>query len=237
MQLSAHPNNARKSNEQAVENIVAARAIDAIDKTNLAINDVLKTPSNTIDQGIASAYDAIGILQIAHTSLTQISKNIEKIDELIIKADNANLSVLQKNMLRTEAIRLQEAIDDSFSHANFNGKNVFETMNFLTIHENKSIHHTHGFDIDDASSIKNFMQEIDSLKTEIDSGINAIVLNIHTNIENSIQAKAVENNLPHNDIVKKLEDFNLDYLKENASTFAKVQYQLDLHKKIAILLQ
>ena len=45
--------------------------------------------------------------------------------------NNAALNDSQKGMLRTEAKRIQESINDSFNNATYNGKNVFQTMNFV----------------------------------------------------------------------------------------------------------
>ncbi|EOJ9181381.1 flagellin C, partial [Campylobacter jejuni] len=74
-------------------------------------------------------YDAIGVLQIADASLTNISQSADRLNELSVKMNNAALSDSQKSMLRTEATRIQESINDSFNNATYNGKNVFQTMN------------------------------------------------------------------------------------------------------------
>ncbi|EDO9241467.1 flagellin C [Campylobacter coli] len=241
MQQNYYLNNAQKASEKALENIAAVRAISGIDSANLAIADSLRSQSSTIDQGVANAYDAIGVLQIADASLTNISQSADRLNELSVKMNNAALSDSQKSMLRTEATRIQESINDSFNNATYNGKNVFQTMNFVvgsgTETTNLNPLTTSGLSIDNQDSITNFMDQLGALRSEIGSSINAITSNINASVQNSINTKAAENNLLNNDMAKNVNDFNSNYLKENAATFVAAQSNMQLQSKIASLLQ
>ncbi len=241
MQQNYYLNNAQKASEKALENIAAVRAISGIDSANLAIADSLRSQSSTIDQGIANAYDAIGVLQIADASLTNISQSADRLNELSVKMNNAALSDSQKSMLRTEATRIQESINDSFNNAAYNGKNVFQTMNFVvgsgTETTNLNPLTTSGLSIDNQDSITNFMDQLGALRSEIGSSINAITSNINASVQNSINTKAAENNLLNNDMAKNVNDFNSNYLKENAAAFVAAQSNMQLQSKIASLLQ
>ncbi|EDO6644938.1 flagellin [Campylobacter coli] len=241
MQQNYYLNNAQKASEKALENIAAVRAISGIDSANLAIADSLRSQSSTIDQGVANAYDAIGVLQIADASLTNISQSADRLNELSVKMNNAVLSDSQKSMLRTEATRIQESISDSFNNATYNGKNVFQTMNFVvgsgTETTNLNPLATSGLSIDNQDSITNFMDQLGALRSEIGSGINAITSNINASVQNSINTKAAENNLLNNDMAKNVNDFNSNYLKENATAFVAAQSNMQLQSKIASLLQ
>ncbi|EAH4481007.1 flagellin [Campylobacter coli] len=241
MQQNYYLNNAQKASEKALENIAAVCAISGIDSANLAIADSLRSQSSTIDQGIANAYDAIGVLQIADASLTNISQSADRLNELSVKMNNAALSDSQKSMLRTEATRIQESINDSFNNATYNGKNVFQTMNFVvgsgTETTNLNPLTTSGLSIDNQDSITNFMDQLGALRSEIGSSINAITSNINASVQNSINTKAAENNLLNNDMAKNVNDFNSNYLKENAAAFVAAQSNMQLQSKIASLLQ
>ncbi|EAI5982239.1 flagellin C [Campylobacter coli] len=241
MQQNYYLNNAQKASEKALENIAAVRAISGIDSANLAIADSLRSQSSTIDQGVANAYDAIGVLQIADASLTNISQSADRLNELSVKMNNAALSDSQKSMLRTEATRIQESINDSFNNATYNGKNVFQTMNFVVGSGTKTTNlnplTTSGLSIDNQDNITNFMDQLGALRSEIGSGINAITSNINASVQNSINTKAAENNLLNNDMAKNVNDFNSNYLKENAAAFVAAQSNMQLQSKIASLLQ
>lgn len=241
MQQNYYLNNAQKASEKALENIAAVRAISGVDSANLAIADSLRSQSSTIDQGVANAYDAIGVLQIADASLTNISQSADRLNELSVKMNNAALNDSQKSMLRTEASHIQESINDSFNNATYNGKNVFQTMNFVvgsgTETTNLNPLTTSGLSIDNQDSITNFMDQLGSLRSEIGAGINAITSNINASVQNSINTKAAENNLLNNDVVKNVNDFNANYLKENSTAFIAAQSNMQLQSKIASLLQ
>lgn len=152
--------------------------------------------------------------------------------------NNAALNDSQKGMLRTEAKRIQESINDSFNNATYNGKNVFQTMNFVVGSGTETINlnplATGGLSIDNQDSITNFMDQLGSLRSEIGSSINAITSNINASVQNSINSKTAENNLLNNDMAKNVNEFNANYLKENVA-FVTVQNQLQ--SKIANLLQ
>ncbi|MCH5336660.1 MAG: flagellin C [Campylobacter sp.] len=240
MQQNYYLNNAQKASDRALENIAAVRAISGVDSANLAIADSLRSQSSTIDQGIANAYDAIGVLQIADASLTGISQTADRLNEISVRMNSGVLNDSQKGMLRTEATRLTESINDSFNNATFNGKNVFQTMNFVvgsgTETTNLNSLSTDGLSIDNPSSITSFMDQLGSLRSEIGSGINAITSNINASVQNSVNTRAAENNLLNNDMAQNVNNFNANYLKENAAAFAAAQSNLALQTKIASLL-
>lgn len=241
LQQNYYLNNAQKASEKALGNIAAARAISGVDSANLAIADSLKSQSSTIDQGVANAYDAIGVLQIADASLTNISQSADRLNQLSVSMNNAALSDTQKNALRTEATRLTQSINDSFNNATYNGKNVFQTLNFVvgsgTETTNLNQLSTNGLSIDNQDSITSFMDQLGSLRSEIGSGINALTSNINGSVQNSISAKAAENNLLNNDMAQNVNDFNANYLKENAGAFVAAHSNMALQNKIATLLQ
>ena len=240
MQQNYYLNNAQKSQDKALENIAAMRAISGVDSANLAIADSLRSQSSTIDQGVANAYDAIGVLQIADASLTNISQSADRLNELSVRMNSGVMTDAQKNMLRGEATCLTQSINDSFNNATFNGKNVFQTMEFVvgsgTETTNLNSLNTDGLSIDNQESITSFTDQLGSLRSEIGSGINALTSNINASVQNSINTKAAENNLLNNDMAKNVNDFNAGYLKENAAAFAAAQSNIMLQSKIASLL-
>jgi len=240
LQQNYYLNNAQKASSKALENIAAARAISGVDSANLAIADSLRSQSSTIDQGIANAYDAIGVLQIADASLTNISENADRLNELSVRMNSAALNDSQKSMLRNEATLIQESINDSFNNATYNGKNVFQTMDFVVGSGSETTNlnslNSNSLSIDNQESITNFMDQLGALRSEIGSGINAITSNINSSVQTSVSLKAAENNLLNNDLALNVNDFNANYLKENASAFVAAQSNLALQNKIATLL-
>lgn len=231
---------AKKTQEKAIANISATRAIDATDGASMAIADALRTQGNTIDQGIANSYDAIGVLQIADSSLNNISKSADRINELSVRSNNAILNESQRTMIRQEANVLKDSINQSFDNATFNGKNVFQSMDFTLGSGEASFNLTRinsqSIDVENQDSVQKFMDQVGSLRADIGAGIQGINANINASIQNSISSKSSEGTQLNDDVVKNYSDLNQGFLKENAALFAQAHNTLMLQTKMASLL-
>lgn len=241
LQQNNYLNNAQKAQDKALNNIAALRAISGVDSANLAIADSLRSQSSTIDQGVANAYDAIGVLQIADASLSAITQSADRLNELSVRSNNAILNDRQRAMLNTEANALISSINDSFNNAQYNGKNVFQTLNFVVgtgsvETANLNPINTTNLSIDNQTSIQNFLDQVNSLRTDIGAGINAITSNINSSVQTSINIKAAEGNLLNDDVAQNVNELNTAFLKQNASAFALSHQNTLLQSKIATLL-
>ncbi|EAI3905752.1 flagellin [Campylobacter lari] len=240
-QQNHYLNQAQKSQEKALENIAAIRAIDGSDGANLAIADSLRSQYSTIDQGILNAYDSIGVLQIADSTLNNISATADKLNELSVRSNNAALNDRQKSMLNSEASKLVTSINDAFSNATFNGKNVFQSMDFVVGTGVESINlnqpSTANLSLENQDGIRDFQDQVGSLRADIGAGINAIHSNINSSLQTSINTKEAESKLQNNDLAQNINDFNANYLKENAFLFANAHSNVMLQTKLASLLQ
>ncbi|EAI8624430.1 flagellin [Campylobacter lari] len=240
-QQNHYLNQAQKSQEKALENIATIRAIDGSDGANLAIADSLRSQYSTIDQGILNAYDSIGVLQIADSTLNNISATADKLNELSVRSNNAALNDRQKSMLNSEASKLVTSINDAFSNATFNGKNVFQSMDFVVGTGVESINlnqpSTANLSLENQDGIRDFQDQVGSLRADIGAGINAIHSNINSSLQTSINTKEAESKLQNNDLAQNINDFNANYLKENAFLFANAHSNVMLQTKLASLLQ
>ncbi|EAK0441561.1 flagellin [Campylobacter lari] len=240
-QQNHYLNQAQKSQEKALENIATIRAIDGSDGANLAIADALRSQYSTIDQGILNAYDSIGVLQIADSTLNNISATTDKLNELSVRSNNAALNDRQKSMLNSEASKLVTSINDAFSNATFNGKNVFQSMDFVVGTGVESINlnqpSTANLSLENQDGIRDFQDQVGSLRADIGAGINAIHSNINSSLQTSINTKEAESKLQNNDLAQNINDFNANYLKENAFLFANAHSNVMLQTKLASLLQ
>ncbi|EAJ5677775.1 flagellin [Campylobacter lari] len=240
-QQNHYLNQAQKSQEKALENIATIRAIDGSDGANLAIADSLRSQYSTIDQGILNAYDSIGVLQIADSTLNSISATADKLNELSVRSNNAALNDRQKSMLNSETSKLVTSINDAFSNATFNGKNVFQSMDFVVGTGVESINlnqpSTANLSLENQDGIRDFQDQVGSLRADIGAGINAIHSNINSSLQTSINTKEAESKLQNNDLAQNINDFNANYLKENAFLFANAHSNVMLQTKLASLLQ
>lgn len=242
LQQNIYLDDAKKGSDKALQNIAAMRAISGIDSSNLAIADQLRTQASTIDQGVANAYDAIGVLQIADASLKGITNTADRLNQLSVQKNNAVLSDRQKSMIDSQATALISSINDSFNNATYNGKNVFQNLDFVvgtgTV-ENANLNpiNTVNLDVNKQSTITNFIDQVNSLRADIGAGAQAITSNINVSLQNSVSVKAAEGSMLKDDVAKNVTDFNADFLKQNSTAFAMAHQTKVLQSKVATLLQ
>ena len=93
---------AQANSAKALNNISAQRALSGIDSANLAIADSLRSQSSTLEQGVANANDAIGILQIADSTLANITQSADRIGELSVRYSSGILNADQQKMIKSE---------------------------------------------------------------------------------------------------------------------------------------
>ncbi|TQR34534.1 flagellin [Campylobacter sp. MIT 99-7217] len=242
LQQNSYLSQAQKSSEKALGNIAAIRAISGVDNADLAIADSLRSQSSTIDQGVANAYDAIGVLQIADSSLSQITQSADRLNELSVQMNSAVLNDKQKDMLYTQATAIIGSINDAFNNAQYNGKNVFQTMDFVVGVDsvettNLNPVNTTGLSLDNQEGIQNFSDQVSRLRADIGAGINAITSNINSSVQASVNVKAAEGSLLNDDVAQNVSDFDAGYLKQNSTAFAMAHQNEVLQSKIATLLQ
>lgn len=241
LQAKNYFDEAQKPYDKALQNIAAMRAISAADTANLAIADQLRTQATTIDQGVANAYDAIGILQIADASLSGIEDTADKLNQLAVQKNNGILNESQKRMINTQAQDLITSINDSFNNATYNGKNVFSSLDFVVgtgSVENANLNpiNTANLSVDNQDSIRSFIDQVGTLRADIGAGVNALTSNINASVQNSLSVKTAEGQMLNDDVAKNSIDINTNFLKQNASAFAMAHQANILQTKVMALL-
>lgn len=225
-------NQAKQNIERVLNNISAQRAIDSKDAANLAIADQLRSSYLTTDQGIANAYDAVGVMQIADSALSNVTKSADRLAELSVELGNATLSDKQKQMLYTEANSITQSIRDVYNNTQYNGKNIFQRLDFVTGEDQVETAilnpvSPNNMSIDNIDTINEFNLQINALRADLGSVMNGIEHNINSNTEKSINLKAAEGNLQNDDVPENMYEFHREYLKSHTNAFMlshEIQY-------------
>ncbi|MCD8213287.1 MAG: flagellin [Campylobacter sp.] len=226
--------------EKALQNISAARALSGVDGANLTIADSLLTQSNTLEQGISNANDAIGMLGIADSTLSNLSQSANRINELSVSLNNATLNSDQRSMIRNEISSISNSISQSVQNATFNGRNVFDSeLNFVTGNGTESINlNTSSItNIElDGSNANDVISNINSLRANIGSAQNGIVAGINSSIAQSIALYQGESRLQNNDIAKNVNDLQQENLNIDANVIAQAHNISNLQSQLDRLL-
>lgn len=244
-QYTNNSNKAKASHDKALQNIAAARALSGTDSANMTIANSLLTQANVLQQGIANANDAIGILGIADSTLSNLTQNADRLNELFVSLNNPALSQREKSMIQKEANAVKDTMKHSLSQASFNGKNVFSGE--LEFHTGNGLHGVNlngnsiagaieNLDINSQNSIQKFNETINSIRSDISSTQNAMLSNISNALKQHVALSSAESNLQNNDIALNLNDQKRETTILNAAILAQAHNTETLKSNIDRLL-
>ncbi|MGH1600043.1 flagellin [Campylobacter majalis] len=223
-------NQAKTAGEKALSNIAATRALSGVDGADMIIADSLLSQSNVLNQGIANANDAIGMLNIADSTLSNLTQSADRLNELSVRANNPALSDREQVMLRNEAQALTDSMNQSVANASFNGKNVFGgNMEFYTSSSSQNINLDQNsitgaissLDINSQQSIQDFMSSINSMRADIGASQNALVENITNSLTQSVALRQAESGMRNDDVAVNMADKNQADMNLNAAILAQ----------------
>lgn len=235
-------NKAKNEEKSALENIAAMRALQGTDGANLMIADSLLSQISGLTQGVRNANDAIGMLQIADSTLGNMTATADRINVLSVKLGNDTLTTEQRAMIQSETNALKASMRDSVMQASFNGKNVFASeMTFVTGNEtsvtlNINAPNTSLVDVNDQQTILDFMTNVNMERANIGSVMNGIQHGINSNLVTIVNLTAAESSQQNNDVAENYNELNQAKLKENAALYANVYNTQYLRGKIDTLL-
>lgn len=235
-------NKAKEEEKKALENMAAMRALSSMDGSSLLIADAILSQISGLTQGVRNANDAIGMLQIADSTLSNITMSADRINVLSVQLGNPTLNSEQRAMIQSETNALKQSMKDSVMQASFNGKNVFASeMTFVTGNDssvsiNLNAPNTALVDVNNQQSILDFMTNVNMERANIGATVNGIQHGINSNLATIVNLTAAESNLQDNDIAKNYNDLNQAKLKKNAALFAKAHNTGYLQQKVNTLL-
>lgn len=232
---------AKEQQKEALENLSSPRPIDATDGSSLAIADQLLAQANSLAQGIRNANDAIGILQIADSTLSNITSSAIRMNELSVALGNPALNSEQRSMITSEANALTQSMLDSTQQAVYNGKNLFTgSMTFVTGTGSTSVNlqspSTNNLSVENQQSIQDFIYQVSKSRADIGAAMNGIQSGINSNLSTVVNVRSAESNLQDNNTAENYNELNTAKLLENAALYANSFNVRQLQARIDSLL-
>lgn len=118
-------NQNKSAAQEALSKIAASRELSGKDSANLLIADALGSQISSLSQGVQNSNEAVGMLQIADSTLSTVSQNADRLNELSVRYNSAALNNQQKDMLTSEFNATQRAMQDAISTTTYNGQPLF----------------------------------------------------------------------------------------------------------------
>ncbi len=217
-------------NQKKVEENIKHIANPTLSSKNInkLIEDILELNTDTAIQEISNLNEAIGYIQIADSALNSISKDLNKIQSLQVRANNATLNKDNISAINEEISKLSENINKTLTQTSYNGKNVFnENLNFNGIEISLQMPE---FKID---KIDEFSKILNDTRSKIGAFINESIDKIDNLTTFAINTQKAKNNLEP-DLAKEITNLKNNKIKLTASTLIQahnIQYlQTNLNK-------
>ena len=229
-QTTNHINQNRTNTEETLSKIGAVRELSGKDNANLIIANSLNLQISTLTQEIQNSNETIGMMQIADSAVSNISKSSEKLNELSVRSNNAVLNSDQKQMLQQEFQATKDTIQNIVDTTSYNGKSLLSSGSNLQVTGLDEV------SIENQDSIVEFKEGLDSLHSQIGSNTNKNAVSITNSLSAVSSLTSAYANISEEPINQKINDLEKNQVKLESSIIAQ-NHQTDiLQKRISTLL-
>ncbi|MDD2384203.1 MAG: hypothetical protein PHN18_08430 [Sulfurospirillaceae bacterium] len=228
--VSNFVSNNKTEAEKALSKIVAVKELTGKDNANLMISDSLASQISALTQGIQNSNDAIGMYQIADSSINALSIGTDKMNDLSVRYNSDVLNASQKDMLKNEFSSVAKSMQDTLSQSTYNGQNVLSSALGLEVKGLDTL------SIDNQQGITDFQGNLTSLSSEIGSKIQLYevgITNALSAVSNLTSANAQISETPMD---QKIMDLAQSQIKLDSSIMAQVHQTSLMQQQISTLL-
>ena len=123
------------SQTKAMEQLSTGLRINSArdDAAGLAISTKMSSSVRGLATAIKNINDGISLAQIADSSLSSVSNNLQRIRELALQSATGTLSDGNRTNMQLEVSQLISQIDNVSSTTNFNGIKIFAGLKIIKI--------------------------------------------------------------------------------------------------------
>ena len=229
-QTTNYINQNKTNTEETLSKIGAMRELSGKDNANLIIANSLNTQISGLTQGIQNSNEVIGMMQIADSGVSELSKNNDKLNQLSIQYGNDALNSDQKQMLVQEFQATKDAMSDIVETTSYNGKAL------LSSEFNLQVTGLEELTIENQDDIASFQENLGSLHSEIGSVSNKNAVAIANSLSAVSNLTSAYGNISEEPMNVKINDLEKNQIKLESSILAQ-NHQTDmLQQRISALL-
>jgi len=226
--------------QKELKKIASGVSVSSTDGANLATFDMLQSSSAQLLQGVQNGNDAVGFMQTADTALQSVNNGAQQLNVLSVAMNNASLNSQDQAALSAQATNVQASMSQAISGATFNGNSVFGNSSFNigsgSINVNIQQPNVSGLDINNQSSITDFMNQTNQTRANVGSAVNQTFAGIKNNLSTVNNQQASASQIGDTDIATAVAALNQTLLQTNASAYALAHNQDYLGKQASRLL-
>lgn len=225
-------NSETSKRDKTLEKIAAATELKLEESSSRTISNMMQSNISTASQGLMNANEGISMMQIAGGTLTSLSEQTQKLNDLSVRHNNDALNESQKEVLQDEFNRTLESMQDSIDSSSFNGKSLFGS-NFTFSLGEESISTstpelaTSSLSIESLYTIEMYRESLTQASSDIGSTTNALVSATDRLLNQITEISAAKSQIADTDVANAVKDFQQSDLKLDMSQIA-IAHQNDI---------
>lgn len=225
-------NSETSKRDKTLEKIAAATELKLEESSSRTISNMMQSNISTASQGLMNANEGISMMQIAGGTLTSLSEQTQKLNDLSVRQNNDALNESQKEVLQDEFNRTLESMQDSIDSSSFNGKSLFGSNSTFTLGEESisttiSELATSSLSIESLYTIEMYRESLTQASSDIVSTTNALVSATDRLLNQITEISAAKSQIADTDVANAVKDFQQSDLKLDMSQIA-IAHQNDI---------
>ncbi|WP_304545266.1 flagellin [Sulfurimonas microaerophilic] len=259
---SLYTNLSLQNNQKALDRTLAmlasgdALANAANDAAGLAISDGLSAQVSGYGQAMMNINDGIGLVQTADGAVQGLNDNLNRIRTLTLQASNGTLNDSDRAIIQKEIDGVLKSMDSIVQGTSFNGKNLLDGSESLTLQIGANSGETQSLNIPDMSSaslvgsidittavgrsnaldsIDSAMEQISSTQATLGASQNQLESTFRNVSQSQINIASAESQIRDVDFAKESMNFSQQNIMSQAGSFAQAQTNTSLASVMRLL--
>lgn len=231
MQLNTQYQALPQMNEQStkrdktLEKIATAMQLTMEDSASRTIASQMQSQIGTYSQELMNTNDAIGMTQIVDGALSSLSEQAQKLNDLSVRSNSANLNSLDQQALQAEFQRTQTSMQNIVNTTSYNEKPLLDS----------SIS-PKNLTLGNQDAISSYMDTLSSTQSDVGSAANNYISHANALLGQITQTSAAKNQIADTDMAKAISDFQSNNKLLDASVLASAHQTQLLRESIGRLL-
>jgi len=231
----------KNENSTILEKIATLKEISLADTASMLIANQLQSQLSSMTQGVMNANDAVGMLQIADGTVSNLSQNTADLAAMAVRYNSASLNSENRTALQANFNSTVDAMRQNVENATFNGQNVFGSQREFSLGGGsvsfsiESID-TSSLDIASPQSIESFASSLQRMQSQIGSSVNGIDSSIKSLFAAQNATAKSLSQIEDADLALTINELQQSNLRIEASVIAQAHKTESLQKRMQSLL-
>lgn len=217
--------------DKTLEKIASAVETGIQDNASRMIADMLQGDISNISQGLSNANDAVAMMQIADSALSDLSKQAQSLNDMSVQYNSAALNSDQKRMLEGQFNATVDTMNQTIASTTYNGDALFGSNRSFSLGDsNLSVTlndvGTGSLSIGNQNSITDYLDRLSQTATQVGSTTNALTSSTNAMLSKLDATTAAKSQLSDTDLAEAISDFQKSGMKLNLTEIA-ISHQYD----------